>query len=125
MVSRSVDARTESTSFSERLGECFTSLVEPYRYKSYEIFSAYRPTTMLFGCPLPDDLDSSTIGQRAVSKAFEAMLGSAAKMHPSSLYQALCDSHKQQGKDSKLVEEIKLVKHPAYVSSRNDRSCNL
>ena len=111
LVSSSVDATIESTSFARRLGESFTSLVQPYRYKSYEIFSAYRPTTMLFGCPLPDDLDSSTIGERAVAKAFEAILSSAAKMHPASLYQAICDSHKQQGKDIKLVEEIKLVKH--------------
>jgi len=58
---------------------------------------------MLFGVPLPDDLDGASIGQRAVSNAFETILSSAAKMHPDSLYQAICDAHKQQGNDIKLV----------------------
>ena len=58
---------------------------------------------MLFGCPLPDDLDGASIGQRAVAKAFEMILSSAAKMHPNTLYQAICEAHKQQGNDTKLV----------------------
>ncbi len=58
---------------------------------------------MLFGCPLPDDLDGASIGQCAVAKAFEMILSSAAKMHPNTLYQAICDAHKQQGNDTKLV----------------------
>ena len=58
---------------------------------------------MLFGCPLPEDLDGASIGQRAVVKAFETILSSAAKMHPQSLYQAICDAHKQQDNDVKLV----------------------
>ena len=43
------------------------------------------------------------IGQRAVSNAFETILSLAAKMHPDSLYQAICDACKQQGDDIKLV----------------------
>ena len=58
---------------------------------------------MLFGFPLPDDLDGASIGQRAVSNAFETILSSAAKMHPNSLYQAICDALMQQGDDIKLV----------------------
>jgi hypothetical protein len=102
-VSSSVDASMESASFAERLDESFTSLIQPYRYTSYEISSPLRPTTMLFGCPLPDELDGASIGQRAVAKAFEMILSSAAKKHPQSLYQAICDAHKQQGDDIKLV----------------------
>jgi len=93
----------EAASLAERLDESFTSLIRPYRYTSYEISSSLRPTTMLFGCPLPDDLDGASIGQRAVSNAFETILSLAAKMHPDSLYQAICDACKQQGDDIKLV----------------------
>ena len=63
---------------------------------------------MLFGCPLPDDLDGASIGQRAVVKAFEMILSSAAKMHPKSLYQAICDAHKQPGDDIKQVRYVLL-----------------
>jgi len=93
----------ESASLAERLDESFTSLIRPYRYTSYEISSSLRPTTMLFGCPLPDDLDGASIGQRAVSQAFETILSSAAKMHPHSLYRVICNACKQQGDDIKLV----------------------
>jgi len=58
---------------------------------------------MIFGCPLPDELDGASIGQRAVYNAFEMILSSAAKKHPESLYEAMCDGHKQQGDDIKLV----------------------
>jgi len=102
-VSSSVDASVESASFAERLDESLTSLIQPYRYTSYEISSSLRPTTMLFGCPLPDELDGSSIGQRAVYNAFEMILSSAAKKHPESLYEAMYDGHKQQGDDTKLL----------------------
>ena len=59
---------------------------------------------MLFGCPLPSDLDGASIGERAVLKAFEVILSSAANMHPKSLYGAMCDAHEQQGNDIKLVK---------------------
>ena len=61
---------------------------------------------MLFGCPLPDELDSASTGQRAVADAFETILSSAAAKHPQSLYQAICDAHKQQGNDVKLVKYL-------------------
>jgi len=93
----------ESASLAERLDESFTSLTQPHRYTSYDTSSSLRPTTMLFGCSLPNYLDDASIGQRAVSKAFEAILSSAAKIHPNSLYKAICDAHKQQGDDIKLV----------------------
>jgi len=105
-VSSSVDASVESASFAERLDESFTSLIrftsliQPYRYTSYEISSSWRPTTMIFGCPLPDELDGASIGQRAVYNAFEMILSSAAKKHPESL---MLDGCKQQGDDIKLV----------------------
>jgi len=108
-VSSSVDASVESTSFAERLDESFdslirfTSLIQPYRYTSYEISSSLQPTTMLFGCPLPNELDGASIGQRAIFNAFEMILSSAAKKHPESFYEAMCDGHKQQGDDIKLV----------------------
>ena len=105
-ISSFVDASIESASLSERLEESFTSLTQPYRYRSLETASSLRPTTMLFGCPLPDDLDSASIGQRAVHRAFETILISAAKKHPRSLYQAMCDAYKQQGNDAKLVEYL-------------------
>ena len=70
---------------------------------------------MLFGCPLPDELDDSTIGQRAVSKAFEAILTSAAKKHPDSLYKAICDAHKQQGYDTKLVKYLIMYMHAIFT----------
>jgi len=59
---------------------------------------------MLFGCPLPDELDGASIGQRAVFNAFEMILSSAVKKNPHSLYDAICDVLKQQGDDTKLVE---------------------
>jgi len=102
-VSSSVDASVESAFFTERLDESFTSLIPPYRYTSYETSSPLRPTTMIFGCPLPDELDGASIGQRAVFYAFEMILSSAAEQYPSSLYDAMCDGHKQQGDDIKLV----------------------
>ena len=89
----------ESASFSERLEESLASLISPCRYTSYEISSSLRPTTILFGCPLPDDLDGASIGERAVAMAFEAILSSAAKMRPYNLYEAMCNAHKQQGND--------------------------
>ena len=58
---------------------------------------------MLFGCPLPDELGGVGIGQRAVVDAFEAILSSAAKKHPNSLYDAICDAHIQPDNDIKLV----------------------
>jgi len=106
-ASSSVDASVESASFAERLDDSFTSLIrftsliQPYRYTSYEISSSLRPTTMLFGCPLPDELDGASIGQRAVYNAFEMILSSAAKM--GSVWTAMCDGHEQQGDDTKLV----------------------
>jgi len=102
-VSSSVDASVESASFAERLDESFDSLIQPYRYTSYEISSSLRPTTMIFGCPLPDELDGASIGQRAVFDAFEMILSSAAERHPRLLYEAICDGLKQQGDDIKLV----------------------
>jgi len=92
----------ESASFAERLGESFTSLIRPCRYTSYETSSTLRPTTMLFGCPLPDELDGASIGQRTVAKAFETILSSAATKHPHTLYQAICDAQDQSGNDTKL-----------------------
>ena len=108
-VSSSVDASVESASFAERLDEGFTSLrrftslIQPYRYTSYEISSSLRPTTMIFGCPLPDELDGASIGQRAVCNAFEMILSSATNGNPGSFWKAMCDGHKQQGDDIKLV----------------------
>jgi len=102
-VSSSVDASVESASFAQRLDEGFPSLIQPYRYTNYEISSSLRPTTVIFGCPLPDELDGASIGQRAVSKAFEMILRSAAERHSDSLYRAICDAHEQQGDDIKLV----------------------
>ena len=61
---------------------------------------------MLFGRPLPDELDGASIGQLAVDNAFKAILRSAAKMRPQSLYEAICVSHKQQGNDIKLVKYL-------------------
>jgi len=58
---------------------------------------------MIFGCPLPDELDGASIGQRAVYNAFEMILSSATENHPWSLYEAMYDGHKQQGDDIKLV----------------------
>jgi len=58
---------------------------------------------MIFGCPLPDELDGASIGQRVVYNAFEMILSSAAKKHPESLYKAIFDGRKQQGNDIKLV----------------------
>ena len=105
IVSSSTDASMESASFAERLEDSFTSVIRPcrYRYTSYEISSPLRPTTMLFGCPLPDELHGVSIGQRAVVEAFETILSSAAKTHPQSLYDAICDAHIQTGNDIRLV----------------------
>ena len=102
-VSSSVDASVESASFADKLDKGFTSLIRPYRYTSYEISSSLRPTTMIFGCPLPDALDGASIGQRAVLNAFKTILSSAAEKNMQSLYKAMCDGHKQQGDDIKLV----------------------
>jgi len=102
-VSSSVDASVESASFAEKLDEGFTSLIQPYRYTSYEISSSLRPTTMIFGCPLPDELHGTSIGQRVVVHAFEMILSSAAEKSRNALYGAMCDGHKQQGDDIKLV----------------------
>ena len=96
----------ESASFAERLEGSFASLIEPYRYTSYDISSPLRPTTMLFGCSLPDELNGASIGQRAVFRAFEMILSSAAKTFPQSLYEAICDAHKHQGNDIKQVTNL-------------------
>ena len=105
----------ESTFLGERVEDSLTSLIQPYRYTSYETSSSLRPTTMLFGCPLPDDLDGASIGQRAVDKAFETILSSAAKMHPDSMYQAICDAHKQQGNAIKLVKYLIMSLHAVFA----------
>jgi len=105
----------ESASLAERLDEGFTSLIQPHRYTSYDTSSSLRPTTVLFGCPLPDDLDDASVGQCAVNKAFETILSSAAKMHPKSLYQAICDAHKQQGNDVKLVKYLIVCLHARFA----------
>jgi len=105
----------ESASLAERLDESFSSLIEPYRYTSYDTSSSLRPITMLFGCPLPDDLDNTSIGQRAVNRAFETILSSAAKIHPNSLYEAICDAHKQQGNDIKLVKYLIVCLHAKFA----------
>ena len=74
-----------------------------------------RPATMLFGCPLPDDLDGASIGQCAVARAFEMILGSAAKMHPLTLYEAICDAHEQQDNDIKLVKYLIMCLHAMFT----------
>ena len=116
IASSSVDASMESASLAEKLDEGFTASIQPYRYTSYETPSSLRPATMLFGCPLPDDLDGASIGQRAIFKAFEMILSSAAAKYPRSLYQAICGACKQQGDD------INLVKVPLYFPTCNVRS---
>jgi len=70
---------------------------------------------MLFGCPLRDDFDNPNIGQRAVIKAFETILNSAAKIHPGSLYEAICDANKQQGNDIKLVKYLIVCLHARFA----------
>jgi hypothetical protein len=70
---------------------------------------------MIFGCPLPDDLNGASIGQRAVQKAFETILSSAAKMHPDSLYRAICDAHRQQDNDVKLVKYLIICLHAMFA----------
>jgi len=72
---------------------------------------------MLFGCPLPEELDSASIGQRAVYHAFEMILSSAAKQYPESLYEAMSDGHKRQGDDIKLVSTC-------ICTHINARSCH-
>ena len=59
---------------------------------------------MLFGCPLPDELDGASIGQRAIVKAFETILSSAAVRHPRTLYREIYNARQQQGNDVKLVK---------------------
>ncbi len=115
IVSSSTDASMESASFAERLDESFTSVIRPCRYTSYEISSPLQPSTMLFGCPLPDELGDASIGQRAVAEAFETILSSAANQHPRSLYNAICDAHKQQGHDVKLVKYPIVCLHAKFV----------
>jgi len=108
-VSSSVDASVESASFAERLDDSFTSLIRftsltrPYQYTSYEISSSLRPTTMIFGCPLPDELDGASIGQRAIYNAFEMILSSTIKKYSWCLFEAMYNGHKQQGDNTKLV----------------------
>ena len=115
IASSSKDTSMESAAFAERLEESFTSLIRPYRYTSYEISSSLRPTTILFGCPLPDELDDASIGQRAVSKAFEMILRSAAQKHPESLYQAICDALIHQSNDIKLVKYFFIDLHVMFA----------
>jgi len=70
---------------------------------------------MIFGCPLPDNLDSASIGQRAVHEAFETILSSAATKHREFLYRAICDAHKQQGNDVKLVKYLFVCLHTSFA----------
>jgi len=70
---------------------------------------------VIFGCPLPDELDGASIGQRAVSKAFEMILRSAAERHSDSLYRAICDAHEQQGDDIKLVKYLFMYLHAMFA----------
>ena len=125
IVSSSVDASKESASFGERLDGSFTSLIQPYRYTSYEVSSPLRPTTILFGCPLPDELDGASIGQRAISKAFETILmSSAAVKSPQGLWKAISDARKQQGNDVKLVKYLVMCLQSmfAHVTVRSQHS---
>ena len=114
-VSSSMDASKETAFFAERLDGSFTSLIQPCRYASYEISSPLRPTTMLFGCPLPDELDGASIGQRAVSKAFEAILGSTAVKHPGFLNDEINKANQQQGNDVKLVKYLFACPHAIFA----------
>ena len=108
IASSSVDASKESASFAEGLDESLTSWIQPYRYTCYETSSSLRPTIMLFGCPLPDELDGASVGQRAVDNAFKTILSSADKMYPFGLYKVICDAHKLQGVDTKLVRYLSM-----------------
>ena len=65
---------------------------------------------MLIGCPLPDELDGASIGQRAVDNAFKAILSSAAKKYHTNLYDVMCDAHKRQGLDQRRLD-IRPVKY--------------
>lgn len=69
---------------------------------------------MLFGCPLPDELYGASIGQRTVSKAFEAILSSAAT-DPQSFLEAIRDAHKQQGNDVKQVKYHLICLHAMFA----------
>ncbi len=111
----SVNASVESASFAERLDNSFASLIQPHRYTSHEISSSLRPITMLFGCPLPDEFDGASIGQRAVARVFATLLSSAAEKHPKTLYEAICDAHKQQGNDIKLVKYLFMCSHAMFA----------
>ena len=111
----SMEASKESFSFAEKLDGSFTSLIQPTRYTSYEVSSPLRPTTILFGCPLPDELDGAGIGQRAVARAFEAILSSAAKKEPQYLINEICNARKQQGNDVKLVKYLFRCPHAIFA----------
>jgi len=76
---------------------------------------------MLFGCPLPDELDGASIGQRAVSNAFEMILSSTAEKDL--MWKAMCDGHTQQGDDTKLVSTcMGLYKILAHVTVHSQHS---
>ena len=124
IVSSSMDASMESASFAERLDGSFTSLIQPYRYTSYEISTPLRPTTMLFGCPLPDELDGASIGQCAVANAFETILTSTAGRHQFFLGEAIRSAHIRQGNDVKLVKYLFMCPHAmlAHVTVHSQHS---
>ena len=106
----------ESASFFEKLDESFTSLIQPYRYTSYDTSSLLRPTTMLFGCHLPDELDGASIGQRVVFNAFEAILTAATDYAPLDLYAAISLAIIEQGSnDIKLVKYLFVCQHAIYT----------
>jgi hypothetical protein len=70
---------------------------------------------MLFGCPLPEELDGASTGQRAVFNAFEVLLSSAAEKDPYFLYEALCDAYKKQGDGIKLVKYRFMCLHAMFA----------
>ncbi len=70
---------------------------------------------MLFGCPLPDELDPASIGQRTVSKAFEAILSSVATKPSESLIEVIRDAHKQQSNHIKLVKYHLICLHAMFT----------
>ena len=70
---------------------------------------------MLFGCPLPEELDGAGLGQCAVSQAFEALLKSAAEKHPRTLYREICDAYEKHDNDTTLVTYLIMYLHAMFA----------
>jgi hypothetical protein len=101
------NAPADVANFCDAFERGLTSLKFPYGYKSAKFPTSLRPTSMLFGCSLPDELETDSRGQLAVFNALETIFDFACAQQPSNLVHHIATWCKDE--EQSFIELVSLL----------------